>query len=90
MDEDVDVQNLSEVGWRVFNNVDPERDIIFTKGPLDELDHASNTPHCGSKVAIDATRKWREEGYPREWPPDMVMNEEIKKLVDTKWSLYGL
>ncbi|MEW6189832.1 MAG: UbiD family decarboxylase, partial [Actinomycetota bacterium] len=90
VDEDVDVQNPSEVAWKVFNNVDPERDIIFTKGPLDVLDHASNTPNYGSKMGIDATKKWREEGYTREWPDDIRMDEEIRRLVDERWLEYGL
>ncbi|MDI6689698.1 MAG: menaquinone biosynthesis decarboxylase [Actinomycetota bacterium] len=90
VDENVDVQNPSEVAWKVFNNVDPERDIIFTKGPLDVLDHASNTPNWGSKMGIDATKKWREEGYTREWPDDIRMDEEIRRLVDEKWDEYGL
>ncbi len=90
VDAEVDVQNLSEVAWRVFNNVDPERDIIFTKGPLDILDHASNTPKYGSKIGIDATKKWPEEGYLREWPQDITMDKEVKKLVDKKWNKFGL
>lgn len=90
VDENVDVQNVSEVAWRVFNNVDPERDIVFMRGPLDVLDHASNTPNYGSKMGIDATRKWPEEGYSREWPQDIVMDEEVKKKVDEKWRELGL
>lgn len=90
VDEEVNVQNLSEVAWRVFNNVDPERDTTFTRGPLDVLDHASSTPNYGSKVGIDATKKWSEEGYLRQWPQDIVMDEEVKRLVDEKWDKLGL
>lgn len=90
VDGNVDVQNLSEVMWRVFNNVDPRRDITFVNGPLDALDHSSSQPHYGSKMGIDATRKWPEEGHPREWPDDIEMSEEIKELVDRKWHKYGL
>lgn len=89
VDADVDVQNLSEVMWRVFNNIDPRRDVMMTEGPLDALDHSSPLPHYGSKMGIDATTKWKEEGHLREWPKDIVMSTEIKELVDRKWRSYG-
>ena len=41
VDEDCDVQNIAEVVLRVANNIDPERDIQFTLGPVDSLDHSS-------------------------------------------------
>jgi len=90
VDESVDVQNASDVAWKVFNNVDPARDIIITEGPLDVLDHSSNTPYYGSKIGIDATIKWKEEGHTRQWPDDIAMDEEVKKLVSQKWSDYEL
>jgi len=90
VDGDVDVQNLSEVMWRVFNNIDAGRDVMMVEGPLDALDHSSPLPHLGTKMGIDATRKWPSEGHPREWPADIVMSEEIKKLVDGKWEEYGI
>jgi len=58
VDEDVDVQNEREVVWRALNNIDPERDIQFTMGPIDSLDHASRLINYGSKMGIDRTRKW--------------------------------
>ena len=90
VDHTVDVQNLSEVAWRVTNNLDGERDIFFATGPVDDLDHASTTPKFGSKIGIDATTKGPEEGYHRGWPPDIVMSDEVKALVDGKWSSYGI
>lgn len=90
VDEDVDVQNLSQVAWKVFNNIDPERDLLFIKGPVDVLDHASSVCGYGSKVGIDATRKMGEEGYERKWPEEIRMDEEIKRLVDQRWQDYGL
>ncbi|TEB10735.1 menaquinone biosynthesis decarboxylase [Pelotomaculum propionicicum] len=90
VDEDVDVQNLSEVMWRVFNNIDAKRDVMMVDGPLDALDHSSPMPHLGSKMGIDATRKWAAEGHAREWPEDIIMSEEVKKLVDAKWGKYGI
>lgn len=90
VDEDVDVQNLSEVAWRVFNNIDAKRDVTIVEGPVDALDHASPLPLIGSKMGIDATKKWPSEGHEREWPNDIRMTEEVKRLVDAKWSRYGI
>lgn len=89
VDEDVDVQNISQTAWKVLNNVDWKRDIVITEGPLDALDHAANWPRYGAKMGIDATRKTREEGMMRDWPEEIKMSEEIKKLVDQKWKDYG-
>lgn len=89
VDEQVDVQNLSEVMWRVFNNTDPRRDLIITEGPLDALDHSSPFSCYGSKIGVDATRKLTEEGHPRIWPEEIKMSQEIKEIVDRKWKAYG-
>ncbi|MBS1849681.1 MAG: UbiD family decarboxylase [Acidobacteria bacterium] len=85
VDEDVNVQDLGEVTLKVFNNIDPERDIQFTLGPVDSLDHASRLPNFGSKMGIDATRKWPSEGFTRPWPDDIVMDGKTRALVDGKW-----
>ncbi len=85
VDEDVPVRDPGYVVWYVLNNIDPERDIQFTMGPIDVLDHASRLPAYGSKMGIDGTRKWASEGFTRDWPKQIEMSEEIKKLVDSKW-----
>ena len=90
VDEDVNVQDLSEVMWCVFNNIDAGRDLLLTEGPLDDLDHSSPRPRFGTKMGIDATRKWPEEGHDRVWPKAIVMSDDVKKMVDGKWSSYGL
>ena len=72
------------------NNIDAQRDIIFTKGPVDQLDHAAPLPNFGSKMGIDATAKWPSEGYQREWPPEIVMDPAIKAQVDRIWTDLGL
>lgn len=90
VDEDVDVQNVSEVMWKVFNNVDPRRDTMIVDGPLDVLDHSAPMALMGSKMGIDATRKWVSEGHPREWPKDIKMSPDIVELVSRKWSEYGI
>jgi 4-hydroxy-3-polyprenylbenzoate decarboxylase len=89
-DEDVDVQNTSQAAWKAFNNVDPARDIIISQGPLDVLDHSAPRPIFGAKMGVDATKKWPEEGYQREWPDEIHMSDEIKNLVDKRWKEYGL
>jgi 4-hydroxy-3-polyprenylbenzoate decarboxylase len=81
VDEDCDVQDLREVTLRVANNIDPERDIQFTLGPVDSLDHASRLPNYGSKMGIDATRKWAAEGFTRPWPAMLAMPDEVKRRV---------
>jgi 4-hydroxy-3-polyprenylbenzoate decarboxylase len=86
VDEDVNVQNLGEVTLKVLNHIDPERDIQFTLGPVDSLDHASRLPNYGSKMGIDATRKWASEGFTRPWPDEIVMDAKTKTLVDSKWA----
>lgn len=90
VDDDVDVRDIRYVVWFVLNNIDPERDIQFTMGPIDVLDHASRLPAYGSKMGIDGTRKWVSEGFTREWPREIRMSEEIRKLVDSKWRELGL
>src|SRR3974390_930 len=86
VDEDVDVQDLADVTLKVFNHIDPERDIQFMLGPVDSLDHASRLPDFGSKMRIDATRKWASEGFTRPWPDEIVMDTKTKALVDSKWT----
>jgi len=90
VDSWVDVQNLSEVVWRMGNNVDPKRDIVIVEGPLDVLEHASDIPAYGGKIGIDATKKLPSEGFHRQWPEDISMSEEIKRLVTERWKEYGI
>jgi 4-hydroxy-3-polyprenylbenzoate decarboxylase len=90
VDEDCDVQDVAEVTLRVANNIDPERDIQFTLGPVDSLDHAARLPNFGSKMGVDATRKWAAEGFTREWPPMLTMDEGVKARVDAVWKRLGI
>jgi len=90
VDEDCDVHDVAEVTLRVANNIDPERDIQFTMGPIDSLDHASRLPNYGSKMGIDATRKWAAEGFSRPWPPMIEMDAATKARVDAIWKKLGL
>src|SRR5881394_180585 len=90
VDEEVDVQNVREVAWKALNNIDPERDIQFVMGPVDSLDHASRLVNYGSKMGIDATRKWPGEGFTRPWPDVITMPADVKARVDELWKKAGL
>ncbi|MGA8028578.1 MAG: menaquinone biosynthesis decarboxylase, partial [Bryobacteraceae bacterium] len=90
VDEDVNVQNVAEVTWKALNNIDPQRDIEFSMGPIDSLDHASRMPNYGSKMGIDATTKWPSEGFTRRWPNVIKMSAEVVERVDALWKRAGL
>ena len=90
VDEDCDVQDVAEVTLRALNNIDPERDIQFTLGPVDSLDHASRLPNFGSKMGIDATRKWAAEGFTREWPQMLTMPQDVKSKVESICKSLGI
>src|SRR5829696_3892886 len=79
VDRDVDVQNVSEVAWIAGTHVDPQRDIQFTRGPMDDLENASDLPAYGSKMGIDATRKWPGEGFLRDWPTRLKTTESASR-----------
>lgn len=89
-DEDVDVQDMRQVLWRLGSNIDPRRDVTFSEGPVDALDHAAPNALFGSKMGIDATRKLPEEGHNREWPEDIRMSPEVVAKVDRIWGELGI
>jgi 4-hydroxy-3-polyprenylbenzoate decarboxylase len=90
VDEDVNVQDVRETAWKALNNIDPQRDIEFVLGPVDSLDHASRLPNFGSKMGVDATRKWAAEGFTRPWPKVIRMDESVQRRVDQLWRKAGL
>ncbi|MBC8370690.1 MAG: menaquinone biosynthesis decarboxylase [Planctomycetes bacterium] len=89
VDGDVNIHDDEEVAWVVLNNIDPQRDLEFTMGPMEVLDHASRAACYGSKVGIDATRKMPEEGFTREWPDAIVMSDDVVQHVNDNWKNYG-
>jgi 4-hydroxy-3-polyprenylbenzoate decarboxylase len=89
VDEHVNVHDYAEVMFYVGANVDPKRDVVISEGPLDHLDHAPTLQFFGGKIGIDATEKGPLEGT-REWPPEIVMSDEVRELVDRRWSEYGI
>ena len=84
-DRDANLRDLPGMLWRALTAIDPERDIEFVHGPVDELDFASRLPCYGSKMGIDATRKWKEEGFTRRWPDEIVMSEDVRRRIDSMW-----
>jgi len=90
VDKDVNVRDPKEAWWVALNHIDPERDVRFTMGPIDVLDHSSRSFTYGSKMGIDATRKWKEEGFTREWPNKIVMDPATKQRVDAMWKDLGI
>jgi 4-hydroxy-3-polyprenylbenzoate decarboxylase len=89
VDEWVDVHDYDEVFFRVCANVDPQRDVLLSEGPLDHLDHAPTRQFYGGKIGIDATHKTPAEGA-RPWPEEIRMTDEVQRLVDERWEEYGL
>ncbi len=90
VDEDVDVRNVREAWWAALNNIDPQRDVHFTMGPIDVLDHASREFSYGSKMGIDATRKWPDEGFRRPWPEKIAMDPAVKARMAERMKGWGL
>jgi 4-hydroxy-3-polyprenylbenzoate decarboxylase len=86
VDSDVNVHNLQEVIWAVTSRFDPAKDVILIQdSPIDSLDHSTYMPNLGGKLGIDATVKWKEEGFEREWPDAIEMDEDIKNKIDGIW-----
>jgi 4-hydroxy-3-polyprenylbenzoate decarboxylase len=90
VDDWVNVRNPQEAWWVALNNIDPERDTRFTMGPMDVLDHSSRAFTYGSKMGIDATKKLPEEGFTRDWPPVIEMDDATKRAVDAMWPTLGI
>jgi 4-hydroxy-3-polyprenylbenzoate decarboxylase len=90
VDDWVDVHDYEQVVWQLGANTDPGRDVLLSQGPLDQLDHAPNLASLGGKIGFDATRKWPEEGYPREWPEVARMSDDVRDRVDARWAEFGI
>jgi 4-hydroxy-3-polyprenylbenzoate decarboxylase len=73
-DDGIDLSDGSLVLWKVFNNVDPKRDIIRIRG----------------RMLIDATRKGPEDDHQRPWPDDIVMSPEIVERVRRRANELGI
>jgi 4-hydroxy-3-polyprenylbenzoate decarboxylase len=89
-DEDINVRDWKEVVWALTTRVDPGRDVLIAeRTPIDYLDFASPVAGLGAKMGIDATNKWPGETE-RRWGHPIVMDEAVKRKVDSLWDELGL
>ena len=89
-DDDIDVRNWQEVVWAISTRVDPARDLLIAEStPIDYLDFASPVAGLGSKLGVDATNKWPGETA-RRWGRTIVMDDAVKRRVDSMWRDLGL
>ncbi|MDX9785817.1 MAG: menaquinone biosynthesis decarboxylase [Desulfobacterales bacterium] len=58
-DADIDLSDGSLMLWKIFNNVDPSRDMVF----------------YDSRVIINACKKGPADGHVRPWPEDLTFDE---------------
>jgi 4-hydroxy-3-polyprenylbenzoate decarboxylase len=90
-DEDTNVQDVGEVLFRLGANCDPVRDTLLSRGPVDQLDHASLAEGFGGKIGFDCTHKWPgENGFTRDYPKLIRMSDEVRARIDSIWSKLGL
>jgi 4-hydroxy-3-polyprenylbenzoate decarboxylase len=90
VDHDINVHDMDEVLWAVTTRTDPKRDLMFIENaPTDTLDPSSPLLNLGSKVGIDATTKWHQEGFSREIQVLATVDEETQTLVSKRWGEYG-
>ncbi|HEY6535774.1 MAG TPA: menaquinone biosynthesis decarboxylase [Candidatus Nitrosocosmicus sp.] len=90
VDHYIDVNDINDVLWAITTKADPKRDIlIIDNAPTDTLDPASPLVNLGSKMGIDATTTWKQEGYQREIQEEVNVDDETKVLVNDKWENYG-
>jgi 4-hydroxy-3-polyprenylbenzoate decarboxylase len=61
---------------------------MMVDGPMDALDHATPLWAYGSKLGIDATRKWESEGFTRDWPEEIHMAETVRQQVEADWATW--
>ncbi len=78
IDDWIDPSDYSTVSWKIFNNIDPMRDMIYVERTDSSL-----------FIGIDATKKGPEDGLMRPWPDDIEMSAEIVEKVNQRWSEYG-
>lgn len=91
VDDDINVHDINDVIWAVTTRADPARDVLIIRDtPTDTLDPASPLVNLGSKLGIDATQKTKEEGFERQIQEKVEVDEATKKLVDSKWTSYGI
>jgi 4-hydroxy-3-polyprenylbenzoate decarboxylase len=84
---DVDIRDYRALLNHIFANTDFVRDLVFSHGPLDVLDHSSETFAFGGKLGIDATIKTSEERAHDRMPgtaPLKTGDDLFRKMIDEK------
>ena len=90
VDHKINVHDIGEVIWAITTKAHPKRDtLLIENAPTDTLDPASPLLNLGSKMGIDATTKWKEEGFQRDIQEEVNVDEKTKSMVDDKWLSYG-
>ncbi len=67
-DHDVNIQDISEVLWKMANCINPAQDIVLAPGPTDALDPHSSICGRACRLGLDCTEKWPEERDGMPWP----------------------
>ena len=85
-DPDIDVRDWAQVVWALATRVDPARDsLVVENTPIDYLDFASPEPGLGSKLGLDATRKWPGETR-RTWGEPIVGDPGAERRMEALWT----
>lgn len=81
VDADINPHDTNAVAKQVFESLDMTKDLVFSQGPLDALDHASSTDHYGYRLGVDATRKFDVEGTESKW--DIKIQDDMTAYLST-------
>jgi len=82
LDSGVDIHSPGDIAWIAANNIDPMRDCFH---PVSD----EGTPF--PILVLDGTRKTTGfDGFKRDWPNIIVMDEPTILKVDESWEKYGL
>ena len=85
-DEDIDVRDWGQVVWAISTRVDPARDSLLVENtPIDYLDFATPVSGLGSKLGLDATRKWPAASA-REWGRPITLDPKVEQRMDAVWT----
>ena len=91
VDDDIDVEDPSQVMWAIATRVDFERDTKLLSGlPGPGFDVGTGGRLGVSKLVLDATRKLEEEGYPGKFPEAGWPARNVLESVRENWSKYEL
>lgn len=82
VDADINVHDINQVLYAIASTVNPSRDVLIIDNIMtDSLDHTSPTAPLGSKIGIDATRKFKEE-LGKEWPEEVESDQQVVKKIE--------